>query len=176
MKYLALIIIAVALAGCGSTTIVEKTVTETITASPSPAPSPAYSDLELEGITTIELLLADLKHIYNTEEKALRAGGTGNVTRFVDIAEHYADDWQTLQRKYNATNNGDPYGGKVSHLEALFEDAGRHVRKYGVALLRVITNGSNSDVINGLTQQARAKSGIADVELELERLNGEGWQ
>jgi len=161
--------------GCGGTTVVKQTVTKTVTASPSPSPTPVFSALESDGIATIESLLPDLQHIYDTIVKAETYGArTGDLLGTIKHLRHAMNDWDTFSTAYNNTNGGEFYGGKVAHLEALFEDTGAHVKKFMGGLVRILGASGNLDsaALNAGTQQYRAETGLEDTRQELEKLTG----
>jgi hypothetical protein len=165
------------LGGCG---LVEKTttVTKTVTATPSPTitaeptiAAPYFSETDMAGIVAIEGFLVELKHINSTIAKTLAYGGrTGNANGVARRISHFSDDWAALLKTYRASNGGTLYGGKVAHLEDLFEDASTHVQKFGLGLLRLITSSNDNAITNCAVQQFRAENGIAAVEKELTRL------
>jgi hypothetical protein len=161
--------------GCGGTTVVEKTVTKTVTASPSPTPTPVFSETESDGIAMIESLLPDLEHIFSTSVKAENYGArTGDLMGTINKLSHALDDYEKFTETYNNSNGGEFYGGKVAHLEGLFEDAASHVKKFIGGLIRILDTPGNLDsaALNAGTQQYRAETGIEDVKEELEKLTG----
>jgi hypothetical protein len=163
--------------GCG---LVEKTttVTKTVTATPSPIitaeptiAAPYFSETDIAGIIAIEGFFVELKHINATIAKTLAYGGrTGNAVGVMKRVEHFSSDWKVLRNIYSSSNGGEPYSGKVTRLEDLFEDASSHVQKFGLGLLRIITNGNDSSIMNCAMQQIRAERSLAAVEKELSRL------
>ena len=159
---------ALSLTACGAGT---KTVTviETVTATPNPSPTPYFTDLELEGLAFFQDMVPDLKHILNTENSALDYGvRTGDLTGVINKADHYSSDFKELNRNYVKTNYGGYYGGRLSHLEKLFEGTLEHVRKFGLGIVNVATGGGNASVTG--TQSALADTDMEKAEAELDRL------
>ena len=165
--------------GCGMDVTKTVTVVETVTTTPSPtasaspsvAPSPVLSEEDLAGIADFKVMFVSLKHVLALEVKAMEdAGRTGNINQFIRNGTRYKDAWVRFEREYSRSNGGDYYGGKLTRLEDRFEDAAEHVRKFGVALVRVVTNGNDASVNNAAQQRVWAETGIDKVGFELERL------
>lgn len=170
MKYILIIIaLALGISACGSTKIVETTVT--VTPTPTPTYSPYFTDNELEGLETFGDLIPELEHILKTEKAALKYGAkTGNISGVIDRADHYANDYQEMNRNYNKTNGGDYYGGKLSRLENLFESAGNHTRRFGRGILTAISGGTNAQAETAGEQLYYAERDLEKLKTEYEDL------
>jgi len=176
---IAMVVYAGTISGCGVDVTKTVTVVETVTATPSPiasaepsvAPSPVLSEEDLAGIADFKVMFVSLKHVLALEVKAMEdAGRTGNINQFIRNGTRYKDAWVRFEREYSRSNGGDYYGGKLTRLEDRFEDAAEHVRKFGVALVRVITNGNDASINNAAQQRVWAETGVDKVGFELERL------
>jgi len=164
MKYIVLIIaLCLGLSACGTTTYdSEPAASEPIISTPT------FTDDELQTMADIERLLPDLKHIYATELKCM-----DNVD--IDEATHFANDWVVFRKDWNSSGTGELIGGRVAHLEDLFERAGRQVQLFGLGLAKCFVPGELTDAEAEKAAQNAfdAEQTIKDTQLELDSLQAE---
>jgi hypothetical protein len=173
MKMFVLVILAVLLAGCGTTTIVEKTITKTVTASPSPTveaepsvePLPALSGEELEVYEFVVASYPKLGRLWAHTDKAIQ-GGSDSVAIIALTSD--GEDFVPLLKRWNRM---DFVGGQIGTLEENFDQYIRSVGRYYKNWLNGITGGNiDQCAANAFKAEGNIDRWGPRVESELERL------
>jgi hypothetical protein len=149
MKALALIILAVALVGCGTTTVVE------------PAIPAGPSSAEQASIDFITEHAPELDDIFSEQTKAVEHMGTLDF----DSANVHIDKYVALWNKIKDEWEGFPAGGgRVAAAELYFENSANHLRDISFGLVDILEGKSGENATTAVVDYVEDRAAL-DAEM-----------